>query len=66
MQSVASQLISFHAPDNCLLAFFEMSSATNEVVMLKRGMLKSFDMMLKIETATPHEANSNGPSDDQT
>lgn len=39
-----------------------MSSATNEVVMLKSGTLKSFEMMLKIETDTPAEANSTGPS----
>lgn len=39
-----------------------MSSATNEVVMLKRGILKSFDMMLKIDTDTPAEANSTGPT----
>lgn len=40
-----------------------MSSATNEVVILNRGMLKSFDIMLKTETETPDDANSNGPSD---
>lgn len=46
---------------DCPVAFLEMSSATNEVVILNRGMLKIFDIMLKSETATPAEANSKGP-----
>lgn len=47
---------------NSSLVVFEISSATNEVVTLKSGILKSFDMMLKMEIDTPAEANSTGPS----
>lgn len=45
------------------LAFFEKSSATKEVATLRRGMLKSFDMMLKIDMETPAEPNSTAPSE---
>lgn len=45
-----------------LIAFFEMSSATNEVEILRRGMLNSFDIMLNIDMETPAEANSTGPT----
>lgn len=44
-----------------LLAFLETSSATNEVAMLRRGMLNTLDIMLKIDMATPADANSKGP-----
>lgn len=44
-----------------LLAFLEMSSATNDVATLRRGILKTFDMMLKIDIDRPAEANSKGP-----
>lgn len=33
--------------------------------MLSRGTLKSFDMMLKIDTETPADANSTGPLEDK-
>lgn len=42
-------------------AFLEMSSATNEVAILRRGMLNTFDTMLNIEIETPADANSKGP-----
>jgi len=38
-----------------------MSSATKEVATLRRGMLKSLEMMLKMDTETPAEANSTVP-----
>lgn len=44
-----------------LLTCLEMSSATNEVVMLRRGILNNFDIMLKIDTETAAEANSTAP-----
>lgn len=44
------------------IAFFEMSSATNDVETLRRGMLNSFDIMLNIEMETPAEANCTGPT----
>lgn len=43
------------------LAFLEMSSATNEVETLRREMLNTLDIMLKIDMATPADANSSGP-----
>jgi len=39
-----------------------MSSATKEVAMLRRGMLKSLEIMLKMDTETPAEANSRVPA----
>lgn len=39
-----------------------MSSATNEVATLRRGMLNNFDTMLKIDMETPAEANSREPA----
>lgn len=39
-----------------------MSSATKEVATLRRGMLKSLEMMLKMDTETPAEANSTVPA----
>jgi hypothetical protein len=39
-----------------------MSSATKEVATLRSGILNSFEMMLKMETETPAEANSRVPS----
>lgn len=45
----------------CRVGFFAMSSATKDVVTLRRGTLKIFDMMLKIEIEIPAEANSKGP-----
>lgn len=48
------------------MEFLDISSATNEVVTLKRGILKSFDMRLKTVTATPAEANSTDPSRKKT
>jgi hypothetical protein len=44
-----------------LVAFFAMSSATKDVATLRRGILNSFDILLKIITATPAEPNSTGP-----
>ena len=44
-----------------LLALFDMSSATNDVATLRRGILKTFDMMLKIDIERPADANSKGP-----
>lgn len=46
-----------------LLAFFAMSSATKEVATLRRGILKSFEIMLKSEMDTPAEPNSTAPED---
>jgi hypothetical protein len=46
----------------CLLAFLEISSATNEVAMLNNGMLKILDRMLKIATPIPADASSMAPS----
>ena len=43
-------------------AFLEMSSATKEVATLRRGILNSFDTILKIDMDTPAEANSTGPA----
>lgn len=39
----------------------DMSFATKEVVMLRRGTLKSLDMILKIVIETPADANSIAP-----
>lgn len=39
-----------------------MSSATKEVATLRRGILNSFEMILKMETETPAEANSKVPN----
>lgn len=39
-----------------------MSSATKEVATLRRGILKSLEMMLKMDMETPAEANSTVPS----
>jgi hypothetical protein len=44
-----------------LLPFLAMSSATNDVATLRRGILKTFDMMLKIDIERPADANSRGP-----
>lgn len=44
-----------------LIVFAAMSSATNEVATLRRGMLKTFDTMLKIDMDTPADANSSTP-----
>lgn len=44
-----------------LVAFLAMSSATKDVATLSRGILKSFDIMLKIDIETPAEANSTEP-----
>lgn len=44
-----------------LLAFFAMSSATKEVATLRRGILKSFEIMLKSDMETPAEPNSTEP-----
>lgn len=44
------------------IACFEISSATKEVVTLRRGILKTFDMQLNILIETPAEANSNAPT----
>lgn len=38
-----------------------MSSATNEVATLRRGILNTLDIMLKIEMETPADANSRDP-----
>jgi hypothetical protein len=38
-----------------------MSSATNEVATLRRGILKTFDRILNIDMETPAVANSKGP-----
>uniref|UniRef100_A0A0A9GXY3 Uncharacterized protein n=1 Tax=Arundo donax TaxID=35708 RepID=A0A0A9GXY3_ARUDO len=46
---------------NCEESCLETSSATNEVVMLRSGMLKSFDIMLTTDTPTAAEASSTGP-----
>jgi len=43
-------------------AALAMSSATKEVAMLRRGMLKSLEIMLKMDTETPAEANSRVPA----
>jgi len=43
-------------------AALAMSSATKEVATLRRGMLKSLEMMLKMDTETPAEANSTVPT----
>lgn len=48
-------------PEEDSLAFLEMSSATNDVATLRRGILKTFEMMLKIDMETPADANSKGP-----
>lgn len=48
-------------PNGSISEDFAISAATNEVVTLNRGMLNNFDIMLKIETDTPTEANSSGP-----
>lgn len=45
-----------------LLEIFEMSSATKDVATLRRGILNSFDIMLKIDMETPADANSTGPT----
>lgn len=47
----------------CLLAFLEMSSATNEVAMLNSGMLKILDTILKTDTPIPADASSRAPSE---
>jgi hypothetical protein len=47
----------------CLLAFLEISSATNDVAMLNNGMLKILDRMLKIATPIPADASSRAPSE---
>lgn len=39
----------------------EMSSATNEVATLRRGILNTLDIMLNIDIETPAEANSRDP-----
>lgn len=51
------------SPEVGLLIVFAdaMSSATNEVATLRRGMLKTFDIMLKIDMETPADANSSTP-----
>jgi hypothetical protein len=46
----------------CLLAFLEMSSATNEVAMLNSGMLKILDTILKTDTPIPADASSRAPN----
>lgn len=45
-----------------LLEFLAISSATKEVATLRRGILKSLEIMLKIDMETPAEANSKEPS----
>lgn len=40
-----------------------MSLATKEVATLRRGILKSFDTMLKMDMETPAEANSKVPNE---
>lgn len=42
-------------------AYLEMSSATKDVATLRRGILNTFDIMLKIDTEMPADANSNAP-----
>jgi hypothetical protein len=44
-----------------LFPFLAMSSATNDVATLRRGILKTFEMMLKIDIERPADANSRGP-----
>ena len=44
-----------------LLAVFAMSSATKDVATLRRGILNSFDIELKMFIETPAEANSTEP-----
>lgn len=54
--------ISFTSPEaESSIAYFEMSSATKEVATLRRGILNSFDMELKMFVETPAEPNSTGP-----
>lgn len=50
-------------PEVSLISFFEMSSATKEVATLRRGILNSFDILLKIVMPTPAEPNSTGPAE---
>lgn len=58
------KLLSINSPEtDSLLAFFAMSSATNDVATLRRGILNSFDTMLKIDKETPAEANSRVPNE---
>jgi hypothetical protein len=54
--------LSYVPEEDCEESCFETSSATNEVVMLRRGMLKSFDMMLNTDMPMAAEANSTGPT----
>lgn len=49
-----------------LLEFLAISSATKEVATLRRGILKSLEIMLKIDMETPAEANSKEPSSTST
>lgn len=44
-----------------LSAYLEMSSATKDVATLRRGMLNTLDIILKIDTEMPADANSNAP-----
>lgn len=44
-----------------LSACLAISSATNEVATLSRGILNTFDTILKIDMDTPADANSNAP-----
>ena len=58
-----NQFVSFYSPDESLISFFAISSATKEVATLRRGILNSFDTILKIDIETPAEANSTEPTE---
>ena len=45
------------SPEATSFLVFEMSSATNDVATLRRGILKTFEMMLNIDTETAVDAN---------
>lgn len=47
------------------VSLLAISSATNDVATLSRGMLNSFEMTLKTDMETPAEANSTEPMEKQ-
>ena len=55
------QLMGISPEVDLFIVFAAISSATNEVATLRRGMLKTFDTMLKIDMETPADANSSTP-----
>lgn len=44
-----------------MLELLEISSATNDVATLRRGILNTFERMLNIDVETPADASSKGP-----